>query len=184
MNPDDEYDEDDISISEEDEDEQDSQFDEEIDPDANIGEIDDDILDDDEEALEESAHYLQKFDASLQNNVISQFHPELQSHNYEEVKRLTQIKRNAKGEIDDPLHTTLPFITKYEMTRVLGERAKQLTAGSEPLVKIDDSILDEYTIALAEFKEKKIPFIIERPLNGVCGVCEYWRLEDLEILIS
>ena len=31
-----------------------------------------------------------------------------------------------------------------------------------------------------ELKEKKIPFIIQRPLPN--GNAEYWALEDLEIL--
>jgi hypothetical protein len=35
-------------------------------------------------------------------------------------------------------------------------------------------------IALKEYEEKKIPFIIKRPLPN--GGCEFWRFADLEIL--
>jgi DNA-directed RNA polymerase I, II, and III subunit RPABC2 len=63
----------------------------------------------------------------------------------------------------------------------LGERAKQLSAGAEPLVKINDYIIDEYSIALMELKEKKLPFIIERPLPN--GTSEFWKLADLEIIL-
>ena len=78
------------------------------------------------------------------------------------------------------MHTTLPFITKYEKARILGERAKQINAGAKPLVKIDKDIIDGYLIALKEFEEKHIPFIIKRPLPN--GGCEYWKCKDLEII--
>ena len=47
--------------------------------------------------------------------------------------------------------------------------------------EIDDNIIDGYLIALKEFEQKKVPFIIKRPLPN--GGCEYWKLPDLEILI-
>ena len=37
-----------------------------------------------------------------------------------------------------------------------------------------------HLIALKEFNEKKIPFIIKRPMPN--GGCEYWKFEDLEII--
>jgi DNA-directed RNA polymerase I, II, and III subunit RPABC2 len=78
------------------------------------------------------------------------------------------------------LHTTLPFITKYERARVLGERAKQLDGGAKPLVLIEKDVIDGYLIALKEFEQKKIPFIVKRPMPS--GGCEYWKLKDLEII--
>jgi len=74
----------------------------------------------------------------------------------------------------------LPFITKYEKTRILGERATQINAGAKPLIEISSDIIDGYLIALKEFDEKKIPFILKRPLPN--GGVEYWKLEDLEII--
>jgi len=74
----------------------------------------------------------------------------------------------------------LPFITKYEKTRILGERASQLNSGAKALVEVDDDIIDGYIIALKEFDEKKIPFIIKRPLPN--GAVEYWKFEDLEVI--
>ena len=88
--------------------------------------------------------------------------------------------RDAEGMIIDPLHKTLPFLTKYEKARILGERAKQIDAGAKPLVEIDADVIDGYLIALAELEQKKIPFIIKRPLMN--GGCEYWKLKDLEFL--
>jgi len=62
----------------------------------------------------------------------------------------------------------------------LGERAKQLNAGAKPMVEVDINVIDGYLIALKEFEEKKIPFIIKRPLPN--GGIEYWKFKDLEVL--
>ena len=40
--------------------------------------------------------------------------------------------------------------------------------------------MDSYIIAELELKEKKIPFIIRRPIPG--WACEYWSLKDLEVI--
>jgi DNA-directed RNA polymerase subunit K/omega len=142
------------------------------------GSEDEDEDDDDDEYDE---NYLQKFDESLKHNIISEYHPEMQQLNYNEVELLTTIHRDADGQIYDPLHRTLPFLTKFEKARVLGERAKQINDGAQPFVKLTTNAIDGYLIALAELEQKAIPFIIKRPLPN--GGCEYWKLKDLEILI-
>lgn len=136
--------------------------------------------DEDDEEDEEDEFYLQKFDESLKHNIIAEYHPELLVNNYDEVDILTRIVRNEEGVIIDPFHRTLPFVTKYERARILGERAKQLNSGAKPFVEVDITVIDGYLIALEEFKQKKIPFIVKRPLPS--GGCEYWKLRDLEIL--
>lgn len=137
------------------------------------------ISDDDEDSDDEN--YLQKFQENIHENIIEEFHPELKSHNYEEINNLSKVTRNQDGEIIDPLHKTLPFITKYEKARVIGERSKQINAGAKPLIVVEPNIIDGYLIALKEFEEKKTPFIIKRPLPN--GGCEYWKLSDLEVLV-
>lgn len=149
-----------------------------LDPARPFSEFDNDFSDDEDE--EEDDNYLQKFDAELQKKIISEHHPELQAHNYDEVEILSRVVRDENGNIIDPLHKTLPFITKYEKARILGERAKQLDAGAEALVEVDPSVIDGYLIALKEFEAKVIPFIIQRPLPS--GASEYWKFSDLEIL--
>ena len=139
------------------------------------------LSDEDDSDDEDDENYLQKFDESLESNIISEFYPELHAHNYEEVQNLSKVIRNKDGEIVDPLHTTLPFITRYEKARIIGERTKQLNAGANPFVQVEPSVIDGYLIALKEFDEKKIPFIIKRPLPN--GSCEYWKMSDLEVLI-
>jgi len=139
---------------------------------------DEDDDDDDEDKNEED--YLQKFDKNFRNEFVNQNHPESNTHNYEEVKQRTLITR-AGTAIIDAGHKTIPFLTKYEKTRVLGQRAKQINAGAKPLLDtIPANVIDGYLIAKLELEQKKIPFIIKRPLPN--GDCEYWRLADLELI--
>ena len=139
--------------------------------------IDDDDDDDDDE-YDES--YLQKFDSEITKSYVNDFHPECLIHNYDEIAKLTRIVKNEDNIIVDPYHRTLPFLTKYEKARVLGQRAKQIETGAKPLVKVPENIIDGYIIAELELREKKIPFIIKRPLPS--GACEYWNIRDLEIV--
>jgi DNA-directed RNA polymerase subunit K/omega len=136
--------------------------------------------DSDDESEEEPVNYLQKFDSKMRENFIVDHHPEARTHNYEEVKALARVSRDGRGIIIDPLHKTLPFLTKYEMTRVIGQRAKQLDHGAKAFVKVPLNVIDGYHIALLELEQKKMPFIIKRPYPN--GGVEYWHVSDLEIL--
>jgi DNA-directed RNA polymerase I, II, and III subunit RPABC2 len=140
-----------------------------------------DIDDDDDENDDDADdNYLQKFDESIQQHIIEDFHPELKMHNNDEIEILSRIVRDQNGNIIDPLHKTLPFLTRYEKARIIGERAKQLNAGAKSTIELESNIIDGYLIAMKEFEEKKIQFIIKRPLPN--GGCEYWRFSDLEVL--
>ena len=141
-----------------------------------IVEDDDDDYDD-----EYDENYLQKFDNDIMKNYVNEFHPECLNHNYDEITKLTVVTKNSDGIIIDPLHRTIPFLTKYERARILGQRAKQIETGAKPLVRVPENVVDGYIIAELELKEKKIPFIIRRrPIPG--GACEYWNLKDLEVI--
>lgn len=139
--------------------------------------------DEDESDLEDNDgdNYLQKLDDSVKHQTIANHHPELIINNYDEVEALTTVVRDERGIIIDPLHRTLPFLSKYERTRILGERAKQINDGAKAFVATDPSVIDGYLIALAELEQHKIPFIIRRPLSN--GASEYWKIKDLEILL-
>ena len=71
-------------------------------------------------------------------------------------------------------------MTRYEKAKILGLRAKQINSGGEPFIEVEPNIIDGITIAEMELKNKKIPFIIRRPLPN--GHSEYWKVKDLEIL--
>lgn len=53
------------------------------------------------------------------------------------------------------------YLTKFEKTRVLGQRAEQISCGAPPLVDIK-GITDPLEIAQKELKEGKIPIKIIR----------------------
>jgi DNA-directed RNA polymerase I, II, and III subunit RPABC2 len=78
------------------------------------------------------------------------------------------------------IYITYPILSKYEKAKILGLRVSQLNKGAEPYVTIKHSILDNILIAEKELKEKKIPFIIMRPIPN--GKAEYWNVNDLENL--
>jgi DNA-directed RNA polymerase I, II, and III subunit RPABC2 len=138
------------------------------------------VENDDDDDDDYDDNYLQKFDNEISKNYIEEFHPECLSHNYDEVAKLSIVVKNSDGIIIDPLHRTVPYLTKYEKARILGQRAKQIETGSRPYVKVPENIVDGYIIAELELKEKKIPFIIRRPIPG--GAFEYWNLKDLEFI--
>ena len=73
---------------------------------------------------------------------------------------------------------TLPVLNKYERTKVLSERAQQIEIGSPSYISNIERFTTSYSIALEEFNQKKIPFIIRRPLPHSEGY-EYWKLKDM-----
>jgi len=144
-----------------------------------LNEDDDDIDMDDED--DDDENYLQKFDSEISRNYISEQHPECAHHNYDEISKLSVIVRDNDGIIIDHLHKTLPFLTKYEKTRVLGQRTKQIEGGAKPFIRVPEGIIDAHIIAELELHQKKVPFIIRRPIPG--GGSEYWNLKDLEMIL-
>ena len=71
-------------------------------------------------------------------------------------------------------YKTPPYLTKYEKTKILAERAQQLTNGFPAFV--DGTFANTYEVALQELEEKKIPFILKRPYGNTF---EYWKVKDL-----
>tara|TARA_X000000368_G_scaffold405522_1_gene382718 strand:- start:222 stop:704 length:483 start_codon:yes stop_codon:yes gene_type:complete len=121
---------------------------------------------------------IKKLENSINKDNLLVYHPEIEQINYNELITLSKITRDKYGTPIDPLHKTLPILTKYERARILGLRAKQINSGSDIFVDIPPSIFDGYAIAKIELEQKKIPFIIRRPLPN--GVSEYWSVKDLQ----
>lgn len=145
------------------------------------------ILDDEEEEEEEEEDqdleddgYLMRFDENMKNNYILENHHDILQNSYEEIRSLSKVVRDVFGNVVDPLHKTIPILTKYERARVLGIRAKQINNGAEPFIDVENDIIDGYIIAEKELESKKLPYIIVRPLPN--GKKEYWPIEELELL--
>lgn len=148
--------------------------------DEDVGNDDEDNDDDDDEYEDDDDDILQKFDHETKKKYIAAHHPECLSFNHEETETLSRVVRDENGRIVDPYHKTLPFLTKYEKTRILGIRTKQLNEGAKPYIDVNPTIIDGYIIAQLELEHKRLPFIIRRPIPN--GGSELWKLQDLEII--
>ena len=137
----------------------------------------DDVALSDDEMDEDS---FQKFDQDSKQEYIESFHPEAKQLNYDEILALCTVVRDSNGNVIDELHRTNPWLTKYEYTRVLGQRTKQLNQGVAPNVEVPPNTVDNSIVAKMELDAKRIPFIVRRPMPG--GGTEFWRLRDLESL--
>ena len=79
-----------------------------------------------EEEEEEDDNIYKKLEQDIHKQYLVDFHPEINQININELMAASKIVRDNQGKIIDPLHKTIPFITKYERTRILGIRANQL----------------------------------------------------------
>lgn len=116
----------------------------------------------------------------VEKDVFQLYHPQIKQVNNQELQALIKVKRNENGMIEDENHKTLPILTRYEKAKIIGIRSKQINSGSELFIDIPDNIIDGITIANMELQQKKIPFIIRRPLPN--GTNEYWDINDLDIM--
>ena len=141
-------------------------------------EQDETVADDDEEDDYLSDEEYVKFDNEVREEQILNYHNDLIQSNFDEISALTKLVRNKEGIIVDPLHKTMPILTKFERARILGLRAKQLANGADPFIKISGNLIQNHIIAEMELEQNVLPFIVCRPLPN--GRKEYWKLQDLE----
>ena len=94
------------------------------------------------------------------------------------VNKVVDFKKTYANMTSGVERRTIPFLTKYEKARIIGKRAMQISKGSPPLVEVGN-LENPIDIALKELKERKIPFIIRRPLPN--GSYEDWRVDELRI---
>ena len=171
----------------EDDDEDDDDDEEDLNEPYGENDIDDNEMNDDETNSEydeedDDTNY-EKFDEEVRNNYVQSVHPELSFRSNDEIEALSQVKRDEKTGriIKDEKHVTIPILSKFEFTRIIGSRISQLAQGAKPLVELKKKKHDLYLIAEQELIQKKLPFIIMRPIPN--GKCEYWKLEDLEVIL-
>ena len=73
---------------------------------------------------------------------------------------------------------TLPYLTKFEKTTVLGIRAQQISSGAPLMIQVG-KLREPIEMAKKELLEGKCPLIIRRHLPN--GTYEDWRLDELLI---
>lgn len=77
---------------------------------------------------------------------------------------------------------TSPYMSNYERTRLISDRATQLSSGGQPMIKnkegsINLKDLDHKTIAKIELESGTIPLYIERELPN--GKVEVWYVKEM-----
>ena len=138
----------------------------------------DDILESDEDD-EYSEDIFKKLESNFSDD-ITFVHPQTVQVNNNELKNLIKVVRNKYKIVVDSLHRTEPCMSKYEYTKILGQRVAQLNQGYTSYITREGHI-DNKSIAEEEIRRKLLPVIVRRPLWS--GASEYWMLQDLEILI-
>jgi DNA-directed RNA polymerase subunit K/omega len=143
------------------------------------GDFDADEWNDDEFKVEDEVEVTSDIKPELKR--LYQQHPECNLDYIEQVVPKIPLKVVPPGgEKADSNHRTYPFLTNFEKTKIIGLRANQISKGSVPFISVPKHITDVRDIARLELEQKRLPFIIKRPLPN--GDFEYWRLADLLIL--
>ena len=112
---------------------------------------------------------------------LYQQHPECSLDYIEQVLPKVPLQYVPPGgDKADSNHRTYPFLTNFEKTKIIGLRANQISKGSVAFIAVPKHITDVRDIARLELEQKRLPYIIKRPLPN--GQFEYWRLADLMII--
>uniref|UniRef100_A0A6C0KVV0 Uncharacterized protein n=1 Tax=viral metagenome TaxID=1070528 RepID=A0A6C0KVV0_9ZZZZ len=87
--------------------------------------------------------------------------------------------------VDMSKYKSLPWMTKYEFDQVIGLRTMHLSINAIPFVKLPENFtiksnMELRKIAIQELNEKKLPYIIKRPMPPN-GEAEYWPLAKLNL---
>lgn len=136
-----------------------------------------------EDELEKTDYTMKDQDVTFKR--LNAAHPELVQDYMEAVLPRLALKAFPAGPFtdggaNDEHHKTYPFLTKYERTRIIGQRANELSLGARAYIQVPEHVTDVREIARMELEQKRLPYIIKRPLPN--GQYEYWRLADLMIL--
>jgi len=78
-------------------------------------------------------------------------------------------------------HTTTKYMTKYEISRLIGVRARQITMNAPIMIELESEVTDPLEIARQELLQRKIPLMIRRFLPD--GSYEDWSVRDMIVLL-
>jgi len=86
---------------------------------------------------------------------------------------------DASNSGDRKDRKTSPFMTKFELARLAGTRALQLSMNAPVTIAVPSNETDPLKIALLELKARTLPLIVRRYLPD--GSFEDWPVSDLII---
>lgn len=106
--------------------------------------------------------------------------PIVSSHKESEKKIFeTTVYENDYREIimnyNPEKNKSIPILTDYEITFILGKRATQIAYGAIPLIDVKSG-MNHIQIAEEELKQKKTPYIIKRTIGNKV---EYYKICDM-----
>lgn len=147
--------------------------------DASIGEAIEELQDVEAEEHEDSTREIAKESRALQ--FLNTHHPEARIDYREDVLKKLQVDVFPPDHNKDWKHKSVPYLTVFEKTKIIGFRADQLAKGCKPFINpVPPHITDVLDIAALELEQCRLPFILKRPMPD--GTFEYIRLRDLLII--
>ena len=111
---------------------------------------------------------------------LTMHHPECRLDYMEDVAKLLPLSAYPPDNNTDKNHKSVPYLTLFEKTKILGFRANQLAQGSVSFVHVPAHVTDVLEIAALELEQKRLPYILKRPMPD--GSFEYIRLADLLVV--
>ena len=121
---------------------------------------------------QEKTYFSDPIDALLKH------HPECVLE-YEEAEQSSIPLKTTLSE-NDSSHRSMPFLSIFEHTKILGMRTNQLAQGARPYIQVPEHITNVIDIARLELEQRRLPIIIKRYMPD--GTYEKFRLSDMIIL--
>jgi len=152
-----------------------------------IGEVLDEIADQEQEVVIEEAEEggtttvqreVAKESRALQ--FLNTHHPECRVDYREDVLQKLALESYPPDSGSDKKHRSVPYLTLFEKTKIIGFRANQIAQGARALIHVPAHVTDVIEIAKLELEQKRLPYILKRPMPD--GTFEYIRLLDLLII--
>jgi DNA-directed RNA polymerase subunit K/omega len=111
---------------------------------------------------------------------LTTHHPECRLDYIDEVLERLPLSSYPPNKETDRNHISVPYLTLFEKTKIIGFRANQIAQGSRAYVQVPSHMTDVLEIARLELEQKRLPYILKRPMPD--GTFEYIRLADLIIV--
>jgi DNA-directed RNA polymerase subunit K/omega len=107
-------------------------------------------------------------------------HPECRLDYIENVFEKLPLESYPPNRTTDKKHKSVPYLTLFEKTKIIGFRANQIAQGGRSYIHVPPHVTDVLDIARLELEQKRLPYILKRPMPD--GSFEYIRLIDLIVI--
>jgi DNA-directed RNA polymerase subunit K/omega len=146
-----------------------------------IADIDEELVEEELKADENSGQQRELAKEKRALEFLNLHHPECKLDYREEILQKLQVSAYPPDNGIDKKHKSVPYLTIFEKTKILGFRANQLAQGCKPFINpVPPHLTDVLEIAALELEQRRLPYILKRPMPD--GSFEYVRLSDLLIV--